>query len=516
MGVGSREGTASSSSTVPEGEANAFDGEAAERCQIVTDGVERARVVDADDHHVEEHSHARETVAAHANRAGDAARMGVAARDIAGALPRIDVLRGNSPPAARGGCRCFFVPGPSEGMFSPFMLGPSRHRASLADTVALRAQARTLTDTVSRATRPKLPNRRRNGLAWTLSAFALAWATSDRASASPAVEGVRNLSLGGVARASSFGSNAALINPSNMSMEGVFTVDPMYQLGIQSRTHGLGAVAADSLLNPRVAVGMGYLFMKGSPRVSYFDTERMDRREFKLSSYGHEVFLAISVMPVKRWLAIALKGKYQYNSLRYRNSSGDARNAHDKLNAFGLDASVTVNFANWVALAVTGDNLTGHHPPAYTDDRTIRLSGLPVLAGTIDHGRLSELSGYPLMLAHGLSVFPLHTRALSINFDGTYDFTTYRFEKYTRLTYGGSAEFLAGPVPLRLGTVWDSRGRGKDDDRVFLSAGIGYFRPSKAGSVGLDIGFGFRQQVSGPQKETVLGINIGVRIQPDI
>src|SRR5690606_2930641 len=185
---------------------------------------------------------------------------------------------------------------------------------------------------------------------------------------------------------------------------------------IRSRRHGWGAVAADSVLNPRVAVGMGYLFMTGSPRVSYFDTERMDRREFKLSSYGHEVFLAISVMPVKRWLSIALKGKYQYNSLRYLDSDGGARNAHKKLNAFGLDASTTINFANWAAFAFTADNLVGNYAPPYTDESSISLAGLPVMPGSIRHGRLSELSGYPLLLGHGLSVFPLHNRNLSINF----------------------------------------------------------------------------------------------------
>lgn len=375
-------------------------------------------------------------------------------------------------------------------MFTPLMPSPPSLRAPFAHGLALRG-------------------------AWVV-AMTFAGLASNRAEASPAVDGVRNLSLGSVGRASAFGSSAALLNPSNMSMEGVFTIEPTYQFGIQSRTHGLGAVTVDSLLNSRVSVGMGYLFMRGSPQISYFDTEREARRDMRLSLFGHEAFLAISIAPVKRWVSIALKGKWQYSSLRYLDSDGDAKDAHDKLNAFGLDASVTINFANWAAIAVTSDNLVGNHAPSYTDSRAINLTGLPVLAGSIQHERLSELSGYPLLLGHGLAVFPLRNRKLSVNFDGTYDFTTFRFEKHTRLTYGGSAEFIAGPVPIRFGTVWDNRGKGRDDDRVFIAAGVGFLRQAKAGAAGLDIGFGFRQQVVGPQKETVLGINIGIRMQPEL
>jgi len=336
------------------------------------------------------------------------------------------------------------------------------------------------------------------------------------AEAAPSVDGVRNLGMAGVARASSFGSNAALINPSNMSMSGAFSIEPTYQLGIQSLTHGLGIVTGDSLVNPRVAVAMGYIFTNGSPKISFYDLDRDEDREFELSLYGHEAFLAISVMPVLKWIAIALKAKYQYSSLRYRDENGTAQNAQPKLNAFGLDASVTVNFKGWAAIAVTGDNLTGNYDPAYTDDRDIDLDDLPVAPGTIKYDTLSEVSGYPLLLGHGLAVFPLHNQRFSINFDGTYDFTTYRFEDYTRLTYGGSAEFVAGPVPLRFGAFWDSRGRGSEDDRVFIAGGIAYQRVPKTGAVGVDAGFGFRQQVMGPQKETVIGFNVGILLRPDL
>jgi hypothetical protein len=36
------------------------------------------------------------------------------------------------------------------------------------------------------------------------------------------------------------------------------------------------------------------------------------------------------------------------------------------------------------------------------------------------------------------------------------------------------------------------------------------------GGVGVDVGFGFTQQVSGPFKDTVIGFNLGLRIHPDL
>jgi hypothetical protein len=346
-------------------------------------------------------------------------------------------------------------------------------------------------------------------------AAAIAYGPSE-AHASPAVDGTRNLSLGNVARGSSFGTNAALLAPSNMAFQQTFAIEPMYQMQVRSRTHGLGFVIMDSLNNPRLQLGVGYLFMRGAPRVSFLDAMG-DTRDLTLSRFGHEAFVAVGVTVVRNWLAVALKPKYQYTSLRYLDDVGVARNAHDRLNAFGLDASATLNFAGWAALTVVGTNLTGNHSAPFTDERSVRLRDVGMAEGAeIDHGHLSQLSDYPLGLAHGVSVFPLHHPNFSLNFDGTYDFTTYDFQNHVRMTYGGSAEFVVGPVPIRFGTVWDGRGRGRDDDRVYVAGGVAFVRPPPMGGVGVDVGFGFAQQVSGPLKETILGFNLGIRIHPDL
>jgi hypothetical protein len=339
-------------------------------------------------------------------------------------------------------------------------------------------------------------------------------AVSTEAAASPAVEGTRNLSLG-AARSSSFGVNGALLNPSAMPLAQVFSVEAMYQLDLKSRTNGVGVVLMDSLINPRISIGLGYLFMRGSPTVD-FTTTGGEARSLTLSRFGHEAFGSIAIVAVKNWLSFGLKPKYQYTSLRYRDDVGLARNAHGKLSAFGLDVSTTVNLAGWAALSVMGTNLTGNHSPAYTDDRPIELTDVDAMAGTIDAGTVPELSDYPLTVEHGLAVFPLHNPDFSLNFDGVYDFTSYRFEKHTRLMYAGSAEYVLGPVPIRFGTLWDGRGKGKDDDRLYVSGGVGFVKPAKPGGVGMDASFGFRQQVTGEAKDTFLGLNLGIRIHPDL
>lgn len=349
------------------------------------------------------------------------------------------------------------------------------------------------------------------------------------ARAHPGVEGTRNLSLGSVARSSSFGTNAALINPSNMPFVQTFAIEPIYQVGIAGKRHGIGFVIMDSLNNPRISVGLGYLVMRGSPEVEFTadepvrvpeDGEASLQRELQLVHVAHETFAALGVTVVKNWLAIGAKPKYQFSSLRYRDAMGVAHDAHDRLSAFGLDFSATVNFQGWAALSAVTTNVVGNHPPAFTADRELDLAEAGAAEGSVDSGTVSELSDFPLTFEHGLSVFPLHNPNFSLNFDGLYDFSSFRHLDHTRLVYGGSAEFVVGPVPLRFGTLWDGRGPSSHDDRIYVAGGLAYVKQPKEGGVGVDIGAGVRQQVTGPglggQRETVLSFNIGLRIRPDL
>lgn len=349
----------------------------------------------------------------------------------------------------------------------------------------------------------------------------LGLALPDVAAASPGADGTRNLSMGNATRGSSTGTDAALINPAGLSYSQQFEIEPLYQFDLQTRTHGMGIFVSDSLNSPRVALALGYVFMRGTPRIRYDDATG-DREALSLVHFGHEVSGVVSITAVRNWLYIGIKPKWQYVSLRYLDDEGQARDYRPKLNAFGLDVGLALNLLDWAKIAVVGYNLTGPNQPARTDTPTEDVPGIAVDTDPqFNDENLRRLSDYPRSLGHGLAVFPLRTPNFSLNVDATYDFTSYRTEddKWTRITVNAGGEFVAGPVPIRLGGWWDSRGRVKGDNRGYVTAGLGFIRPAELGGVGVDFGVGFAQQVTGAsrnQLDTVLSVNLGLRLRPNL
>ncbi|MCA9684657.1 MAG: hypothetical protein KC457_20900, partial [Myxococcales bacterium] len=345
-------------------------------------------------------------------------------------------------------------------------------------------------------------------------------ALEGEAAASPGVDGTRNLSMGNATRGSSAGTNAALINPAGLVYSQQFAIEPVYQYDLQTRTHGLGAVIADSLNTPRFALALSYVFMRGGPRLLY-NNALGDRKSLELVHFGHEVAGSLAVVVVKNWLYFGLKPKWQYVSLRYLDDEGVARDFNPKLNTFGLDAAIALNIVDFVRIAVVGYNLVGPRPPAWTEDGTIELEGVAV-SDTPDYNteNIRRVSDYPRSLGHGLAVFPLRNPNFSLNVDATYDFTSYwQDNKWTRITVNAGGEFVAGPVPIRVGGWWDRRGRGAADDRGYVTAGVGYVRPAPVGGAGVDVGFGFAQQVTGATQaklDTIMTLNVGIRLHPDL
>ena len=341
--------------------------------------------------------------------------------------------------------------------------------------------------------------------------LALALVISSQASAAPGLDGTRNLGMGGATRASATGTNAMLVSPANMGFTRQFLIDPVYQVQIENNTHGAGVLAMDSLLNPRVAVGLGYIATFGGPRVTFVDDLGMNR-ELGLFHQGHEVGLPIAFNAVLGWLAFGVRPKFQHTSLRFLDPEDKRRDAIKARSAFGLDVSMTISLARYVNIAVVGQNLAGPSPPVVTPD----LTPYVVAEGTLDRRRVSQLSDFPRTVAHGFALFPTRNPGFSFNFDGMYDFTSFRHqERYTRMVFAGGAEYtIKGMVPLRFGGYWDSRGRGREDDRGFIAFGLGFQRDAPKGGIGYDLGFGFSRQVTGPFPETRLTLNLGLRINP--
>ena len=302
-----------------------------------------------------------------------------------------------------------------------------------------------------------------------------------------------------------------LVNPANMGFTRQLEIAPVYQVNIENNTHGMGLLAMDSLLNERLALGIGYIATVGRPRVGFTDTAGVDQT-LTMSHTGHEVGLPIAINAVLGWLAFGVRPKFQHTALRFTDAEDKRLDARKVQNAFGLDLAMSFMVRGYASLSVIGYNLTGPTVPA----TELNLAPYTFDPATLDRRRVSPVADYPRSLAHGLAVFPTRRPDFSINFDGYYDFTSYKADKsFTRMLFAGGAEYsIAQMVPLRLGGYWDSRGRGKEDDRGYISAGVGYVRAPPKGAVGIDLGVGFSRQITGPSRETVLSVSLGLLLNP--
>ncbi len=94
-----------------------------------------------------------------------------------------------------------------------------------------------------------------------------------------------------------------LTNPANMGFTRRCLIDPVYQAQVENNTHGVGIQAMDSLLNPRVAVGLGYMATLGLPNVTFKD-DRGGSHQLELFHMAHEVGLPVAVNAAPGWLAL--------------------------------------------------------------------------------------------------------------------------------------------------------------------------------------------------------------------
>lgn len=335
----------------------------------------------------------------------------------------------------------------------------------------------------------------------------------------PVSEKARDVALAQSARASATGSQAVFVNPAALSLSPEFTTTAQYRLDTFNRTHGLSAYVHDSLNNARFALALSYVFMKGKPEVGYIDAQGK-QQNLSLSHFGHEAGLQVGVSVLPKWIYLGAALKYQYASLRYLDAQKQGQAVLPTLNTVGLDAGLVGTLGPWLRLAVVGYNLIGSHQSNFSTQAPVQLQNVNQLNGSylsLDHAY--PLSDYPLTLAHGLSVLPLPGDKLSLNFDGTYDFTSYyqKPQKFVRKSYGGSIEFKLGPVPLRMGGQWDSMGPDSKDDRVFIAGGLGFFKKASAGKTGFDVAAGVSQQI---RKQaglaTVIGISLSFHMHPQL
>ena len=335
----------------------------------------------------------------------------------------------------------------------------------------------------------------------------------------PELSNVRNLALADASRASSTGSQAIFINPSGLTYTQQFSSDALYQVNLDSNSHSFGASIQDSLNNPRFAVGLAYATLKGNPEVEYLGADSVASKK-TVEHFGHHVALNLSFIPLRNWLHIGTNLKWQYASFRYRDDQDKGQQLLPSLNTFGLDVGATLELLGFARIAVVGYNLVGSQRAAFDEDHPITLTNVALSPKTVvGNLNVPRVADYPLAAAYGVAIMPFRTSRLSINYDGNYDFTSYykSQNKVVRKQQSVGAEFIAGPVPIRAGFQWDSRGKGKDDDRMYVGGGLGYFKPASTGNTGFEVSASVLQQVSGSNNfETRIGVLLGMRFHPAI
>lgn len=285
-------------------------------------------------------------------------------------------------------------------------------------------------------------------LATALAVSALFLTAAADAFAFPDYLGSRALGMGGAGRADARGGEALLLNPAGMSLSRVYTLEGGYQHLNHDGGHVVNASVVDSTSGFNLAGGLFYSYRTAAVPGGGHLT-------------GHEPGLALS-FPFGERVLVGVSGKY------FRVSGGPPESdGRDRHSGFTADAGAIVRAGSIVTIGVAGYNL---------------LDLSTVLA--------------PVSLGYGIAVNPVAD--LAIVFDGLNDFTTADPSRGVTTTVGGGAEYmLQRRVVFRVGGGHDGR-----LDHGYVSAGL--VGVSELGAVD----FGFRQDISGNQKLTVIAVGL--------
>lgn len=403
---------------------------------------------------------------------------------------------------------------------------PSRNMIMLRSATDLYARTTTMPTRLNSAARVS------SGW-WVASLCACTWAwPMASARADPAVAGTRNLAMADASRSSSTGTEGARTNPSALSVRPEFGMDVAYQVRAQHRTHGFGAIIGDSLNNPRFGIAMAYELIKAKPRLNYHLSHEeptsdasVGSGEYPIDYEAHVAAGILSFTVVPAWLHLGASLEYRRTELTFVDGGGDSKIIGERENRFGLDLAVTLEVLRLVRASFVAYNLVGHDRPFDTDSKAIKSQLIfpdSALNPLVTSAELSPLANNPLKLAHGIALFPTRKDNFNLNFDGSYDFSSYRDEslgddQHVRIGMAGSAEYVAGPVPIRLGAGWDGRGPSKADDITYISAGVGFERPTADRRAGVKAAIGFSQQVAGPKGSklaTTLSASLAITLDP--
>lgn len=281
--------------------------------------------------------------------------------------------------------------------------------------------------------------------------------------------GARALGMGTALRAAAASEAGAFLNPAGLTLTKAYTVQALFSFRPQDNTTAVGAAITDSVTNKAgVAAGLYYTFLNAEPKFA----------DVSYTRRGHEAGLALAYPLADRFI-LGVTNKYYYLDTRADGASFPGA----RTRGYTLDVGMVLRLGDAINFGVVGQNLV-------------------------------PMKGYeaPPTLGVGLALAAM--QALVLDADVVVRWLDYPGEKMKTAVgvHAGGEYFVGNRFPLRLGYSYDLpyRSLAVRTDRSgdsFIHAGLGYLTPQ----FGLEAAV--RQQLSGTEKETLLGFSLKLFVQ---
>jgi hypothetical protein len=283
------------------------------------------------------------------------------------------------------------------------------------------------------------------------------------------MQGARVLGMGGGLRAAAASEAGVFVNPAGLPVTKAYTVQALFGFRPADNTTVVGAAITDSVTNRAgVAAGLYYTFVNAEPK---FDDISYTRR-------GHEAGLSLAYPLADRFI-LGVTNKYFY--LDTVSDGGSLPGARTR--GYTLDVGMLLRLSDAINFAAVGQNLVPMKCFEAPPTLGVGLALAAVSALVIDADVVVRWIDYP--------------------------------DQDTKTAVGvhaGGEYFVGNRFPLRLGYSYDLpyRSLAIRTDRKgdsFFHAGLGYLTPQ----FGLEASV--RQQLSGSEKETLLGFSLKLFVQ---
>jgi hypothetical protein len=167
----------------------------------------------------------------------------------------------------------------------------------------------------------------------------------------------RSMGMGGALRASAFATSALYLNPAGLAMSKAYHIETSYIFDDKYKMHMVGASVVDSVTS-RLVVGLGYFF-------KWVGDGNDALRPSDIKFHNLVLGLAYAIIPR---LSLGVNMHYKNGKVHTPNQEdiepdSNPRSYGGNLNAFSLDAGLTLHIVKNVGIAVVGYNLTNRKSP---------------------------------------------------------------------------------------------------------------------------------------------------------